>query len=284
VPVRLQFGDHVCAPVRSRDQQIADLAAFTAGGLRDGQRVLGWVGDPAAAAERLVVVVDGCAAAIGRGQVVLRASGEAYPAGDGWDVDGMLHALAQATRRAVADGYDGLRVTGDPSSAVAAGADTTTLTDYETRVNGLFLDLPLIALCHYDPAVTGSVTWQHLTRCHPTTLGPDRDGDRRRDGAVGRLRCRRTANGLRLSGAVDLANHAALPAMLAGSKNVAGTWHLDASGLRFADGAAVAALLRAAISRGGQPTTLSGPPALIRSLDLLGAASIPTLRLVTVGR
>ena len=102
----------------------------------------------------------------------------------------------------------------------------------------------------------------------------------RRAAGGGRLRCRRTATGLRLTGEVDRANHASLSGLLVGLADRPGACDLDATGLAVADAISAGVLLRAVIASDGRPTTLRATPSLIRLVTTLGAADIPGLHLV----
>ena len=281
---RLRVGDHACVPVHGPDQRLTDLAGYTVGGLRRGEQVLLFAADPAGTGTELAGRVPGCRAALGRGQVAVLDSVEVYLSDGGLDAEVMLRQLVAVVDSAVAAGYSGLRVAGDLTFAVTAGVGVDTVIDYETRVNALFTELPLIALCHYDPKAIGRVAWQRLSRTHPTTLSAGA-GAGAGAGAepVARLRARRTSTGLCLSGEADLANHAALVGLLAGLPTIPGGCTVDATGLAFADVAAIAALLRAVAGRRGRPTTIVAPAAVVRVLDLLGSAGLPGLTVVTSG-
>jgi hypothetical protein len=173
-------------------------------------------------------------------------------------------------------------VTGDLSAIMTGQGGVDGVVEYESRVNELFTTLPLSAMCHYDPAANGWGAWQQVARVHPATIDAETtELDGSGDGPE-RLRCRRTRLGVRLTGEADLANSAALSGLLAGLPTMVGTCVVDAAGLGFADAAAAAAILQAAVARGGQPTTVHAPVLLARMLDLLGAAAVPGLRIVAV--
>lgn len=80
--------------------------------------------------------------------------------------------------------------------------------------------------------------------------------------------------GLRLSGEIDLTNRQALAAVLAGRyddlDDQAGPLTIDASGLRFADAATLAMLVRAARAAPGGLRVICSPT-LARLLDLVAA-------------
>jgi anti-anti-sigma factor len=90
-----------------------------------------------------------------------------------------------------------------------------------------------------------------------------------------------------LSGEADLTSAGQLSALISAQLS-GGTRHLtvDVSGLRFADTASIRTLVLAARTlkeRGGSLVLLRPRPALVRMLDLLGAAQIFTIRGETHG-
>ena len=280
--LQLRPGDHVCVPGQDAGPAAAGLMAYVAGGLRDQQRVVVLAEDPSMVAATLATQVAGCYAAMERGQVLVRDRSQGYLTDGVFDADRLLGQLARTVDTAVAAGYTGLRVSGDPSIVLRAGVSVDALVEYEARANVLFTDRPLVAMCHYDPVLVGRDAWWRLAGAHPSTIPPVTGWWRRGLRLVDsdQLRCRRTETGLCLTGVVDLANHAALPGLLAGLAARPGACDLDATGLAVADAISAGVLLRAVIASDGRPTTLRATPSLIRLVTTLGAADIPGLHLV----
>ena len=268
---RLQWGDHVCMRASSADEQHASAAAYVAGGLREGHRTLLFVDNPGGLREHLLARLPAADAALTRGQVEIRSGAVSYRAAGGFEPARMLDTVAAEIDQAQRWGYAGLRIL---AGVAPTGEHNEALIDYEARVNALCVHRPVIGLCHYNPHTLDSVTWQKVSQAH-TSIVRSVDAV---DGGTW-LRCRRTAEGVRLTGEADLTNRTALAGLLAGLARWPGVCRIDATDLRFADNPAAMCLLRVAETRPTQATVIVCMPYLAKLLTLLGAATIPGLEI-----
>jgi len=159
---------HTCGFYESEEEHRALITPFLLQGLERGERVV-YVTD-AHSAETIRgylqdAGVDGDAA-VARGQLVFRTAQETYLQGDRFDPDRMLALLQAETERALADGFTGLRITGEMSWALRGMPGTEQLLEYEAQVNDLLPDLPFVGLCQYDrrqfgPEFLLDMLWRH---------------------------------------------------------------------------------------------------------------------------
>ena len=169
------------------------------------------------------------------------------------------------------EGYAGLRVLTDLTSAGPGDLDAGAVLDYEAAANAVWSTSQAMGVCHYRQSCFDAGTWRRLVAVHPSTVLPESNT------IVAWLRCRGRGGALRLTGEADLTNHAALRSLLAPAVAAAGDCRIDASGLRFADVGALTSLLHAAQARTGRLTTIVCSAHHAGMLHRLGAATEPDL-------
>jgi hypothetical protein len=261
---KVAHGDHVCADFETPAQQRRILTDFVRAGLAAGDRVccytdamppdtvLDLLGDAGIPAGRTVA----------EGALVVRSTEETYLADLPFDPARMVAAMEDAVAQALADGYAGLRVSGDMGWATRQVAGADRLLEYESRVGAVFADQPAAALCQYDrrlfdTGTTNSTTGLHTQRL-VTTL------DRPRTAAITPLA---DTQGLRLAGEFDMTARTSLQAALSGLTDVPEV-HLELAELQFVDAGCVTELMR--LARPPRRLTLHDPPPLLlRLVDLL---------------
>lgn len=271
---QLQLGDHVCLPVDRHAGQQAIASAYVDVGLRGGHKVVFFADDPAALRRHLHTQRPSTRRALDNGQVEVHSAADKYLVDGALPVERLLADVEPTLEAVHREGYRGLLLSGDLSGTRFRSIDGDALTHYETRFNEHAATHDIIGLCHYDPCAFTPQTWRRLAAAHPQTVA-ERDGDQ----ATG-FRCRRTPRGIRITGEVDVANRAALTAVLEIAIGVTGECQVDASGLAFADGSSLACLLRAAAVRGERPTTITCNRHIAEMLEMLGAPTVPALRVL----
>lgn len=250
--------DHLCWV--HDDDAAFDLAvrAFLAGGLARGDRLL-------CVGERAIATLDGAAADLGdvdalvtRGALETMTIEEAYAAAGPLAADRQRAFYDAATRRALADGYRGLRVVADLSELAVDPAQHEELLRWEHAADDLMASGGgMSALCAYrsdlPPALLGDVLSVHPLGRAAGSLTPYRlffdDG------------C------LVLSGSVDTFTAARLAAQLAAGPSRPHTV-LDLSGLEFLDVAGCRALAgwASALLTRGVPVEIRGASALVQRM------------------
>jgi len=161
-------GSHICGFYETEEEHCALMTPFLLQGLERGERVV-YITDAHSAGTILEYLRDGGVdgeAAIARGQLIFRTAQETYLPDGRFDPDRMLALLQAETEGALADGFTGLRITGEMSWALRGMPGSEQLLEYEAQVNDLLPDLPFTGLCQYDrrqfgPEFLLDMLWRH---------------------------------------------------------------------------------------------------------------------------
>jgi hypothetical protein len=167
----LRPGDHACFGYEDEREKWSTLAAFVADGLARQERCL-YIGSPTdqngLASVLLAHGVD-AQREVARGALVLASQGETYLRTGRFDVEDMLDLIDNLIERALADGFRGLRGTGEGSKNLPEELWGPVLA-YEARVNERFARRPFTALCRYRTADVAPGRAQDLLHAHPVAL------------------------------------------------------------------------------------------------------------------
>lgn len=102
-----------------------------------------------------------------KGSLVLSSARDHLRNGS-FDIDGMIRALEEAIRAALADGYAGLWATGDMSWELGGDCSLATILDYEWRLERLFSRYPqLSGICQYHAGSLPPQALRQATHTHP---------------------------------------------------------------------------------------------------------------------
>jgi signal transduction histidine kinase len=164
----LRASGHLCFPYETEDERRRTVVAFAREGLARRERCL-FVGGPAELEALLAALAAAGVAverALERGALVLATTAEIYLRKGRFDGDDALDVLEGLVDRALADGFVGLRATGESS---ATGELWSVVTRYEARLNERLGRRPFIALCRFA-ATLGPERVQDVLRTHPHAL------------------------------------------------------------------------------------------------------------------
>jgi two-component system, sensor histidine kinase PdtaS len=147
------FGMHACHFYASRDELAAALTAFFMEGLRANERCL-WITAPplpaAEAAEALRAVYDGVDEALEGGALRILDYDQWYQRAAHLKGLEVVQLWLDEEEQALADGYNGLRITGNVT--FLKPEDWPTFVDYEQAVTTAFSGRRIVALCSYAEA------------------------------------------------------------------------------------------------------------------------------------
>jgi anti-anti-sigma regulatory factor len=280
IPVdRLGPGDHACLTFTDAEERLDILAAFVAGGIDQGDRIVCYtdslgvdelqgelmnrevpIADPVKGGRLDVVRID----------EVWRSSGRP-------DARAMIDHLAGEVAAAEREGYPGLRITADMCWATRPQAGAEQLLAFESEVGKLFADGRITAICQYDRQNFDPVTLAFAARVHPRTVA----ATVYHEDPVLRICRQHVPPGVRVAGELDYTKADALSGALAEAIRLDHDVHLNLNHLRFIDAGASAVILQAAASL--------PPPrrmfvvcqeSIDRTLTVAGAPDVPNLRML----
>jgi anti-anti-sigma regulatory factor len=268
--------DHACSVADSDEHLWEVTAAWLAGGLRDGERVLYFEDETASAvlgrlSDDRIPVRD----AIADGQLLVLPTERTRRLLTG-PVDELERLLVGEIGQTAALGFPRLRLTGDTCAALLPSGGAERVVAFERATQRVLRDHPTTRLlCRYDRRRWNERAIDELRRMHDTELVSPAAYD---DNLL-----RITRNGpafARLAGEVDHSNRLRIPTMLDSMLDQALRSHsaptdiaLDLSSLRFLDVAGAVSMVHAAEEF---PSThrlrLRGVrPRVVRLLDRCGA-------------
>ncbi|GAA4606125.1 hypothetical protein BJY16_005668 [Actinoplanes octamycinicus] len=279
---RLRPGDHVCLIGDDDVLQARGIAQYIRAGLRERQRVVFYGDRTGLLDQELAAAGVDTGDACGSGQLQIISPGESYLASGRFDPDATIAAWRTEEAITRAAGFDGLRVGGDMGWAARPVPGADLLGHYEAQVNRVFADGFVTAVCFYDRRLFPHAELRHLSCAHPATAtaGPEPD-------TAPQLRMLRTVDppGIRLSGEADLANRAALSAVMRAladdTPDGSGPLTVDVHELRYADASAARFLMYPAVHAGRPLRVVGCSRALRRMLTLQGSDGVPGLLVET---
>jgi signal transduction histidine kinase/ActR/RegA family two-component response regulator len=146
----IAWGSHLCHFYRTAEELRRVLVPFFAAGLANRERCVWVASDPmpaSAARAALAAVMPDLAERMARRDIEILDFDRWYTAAGTLSVDRVLGTWLERERAALADGYTGLRITGNTS--FLAREDLPAFHAYETAVHRAFRGRRIIAVCSY---------------------------------------------------------------------------------------------------------------------------------------
>jgi len=192
----LRPADHLCCLYETEEEHRALLAPYLQQGLERGEKVL-YIVDAHTAETVLNYLRDNGVEVepyLANGQLSMLTINDAYMRDGIFNPDGMIELLRSETERALAEGYQALRVTGEMTWALQGLLGSERLIEYEAKLNTFLPGSKCLALCQYDRrrfqpdvlldvlathpiAVVGTAIYDNFYYIPVTDfLGPDRVG------------------------------------------------------------------------------------------------------------
>jgi hypothetical protein len=168
----LEWGSHFCHLYRSREDVLETLVPFFAAGLENNEQCLWVTSDPVGTEDATLALaqrVSGLQSKIDRGQVRSVDQSDWYSRIGNRNADSVLNAWLDAEQSARAQGYSGLRLTGNVSFLKTSG-QWREFERYEARVSDAFAGRRLIGACGYNLESTRVADVLDLVRDHQFTL------------------------------------------------------------------------------------------------------------------
>ena len=154
---QVPYGTHMCHFYRDREELVAALVPFFVAGLSNDERCIWITAEPLNSADaRLELQKTGLdvAAAMRNGALTIRDYSEWYTAAEGLKSNQVAKLWLDAEERALAQGYSGLRISGNVSFLTPE--TWPDFMDYEEVVHHAFQGRRILSLCSY-----------HALRCEP---------------------------------------------------------------------------------------------------------------------
>lgn len=175
---QVPFGMHACHFYRDRDQLVAALVPYVVAGLRANERCL-WVTAPplpaAEAVQALRAAWDGADEAIAAGTLRILDFDQWYARSAQSNGVDVVQLWLQEEERALADGYNGLRITGN--AGFLQPGDWSTFMKYEQAMTARLSGRRIVALCSYATGQCNDQQMHDVLHAHHCALeGPDAFG------------------------------------------------------------------------------------------------------------
>lgn len=174
---QVPFGTHMCHFYRDREELVAALVPFFVAGVRNNERCMWVTAEPLNSADaRLELQKAGIDvdAATRSGALTIRDYSQWYTAAEGLKSDQVSRFWLAEEERALAQGYSGLRISGNVSFLTPE--TWPDFMDYEEVVHHAFEGRRILSLCSYHAQRCGPAEVLDVVRRHSCALTQPDDG------------------------------------------------------------------------------------------------------------
>ncbi|MFX1293252.1 MAG: MEDS domain-containing protein [Promethearchaeota archaeon] len=165
----LRVGDHLCCLYKTEEEHREVITPFIRYGLKNGEKVIYIVDIHTANTVLGYLKEDGLDIKLylGKGQLDILTSKEAYIQDNLFDPDKMINLLKSLTEMAVTEGYTALRVTGEMTWALRKLPGSERLIEYESKLNYFLPNSRCLAICQYNIEKFTSAILLDVLTTHP---------------------------------------------------------------------------------------------------------------------
>lgn len=169
---RLKPGDHVCCLYSTDEEHKNLITPFLKGGLDNNEKVLYIADDNTSDNIKGYLADDGVDADkyIEKGQLNIITFREFYTMDGIINPENMIKTLRDEVKKAVEEGYDALRATGEMSWALRDLPGSDRLMEYETKLNEFFPKNEILAICQYDTRLFSPEILLDVLGNHPIAM------------------------------------------------------------------------------------------------------------------
>jgi DcmR-like sensory protein len=163
----IAYGLHMCHFYRDREELVAALVPFFAAGLRNNERCIWITAEPLSSAGAKLALRDAYVdvdEALSRGSLVVRDYADWYSASGETDPSRVARLWFAEEERALAEGYAGLRITGNTS--FLTHETWRSFMDYEALLNKNLQGRRIVTLCSYAHDFCGALQVAEVLRHH----------------------------------------------------------------------------------------------------------------------
>ncbi len=168
----LSPGDHLCCIYQTEQEHRAVLSLFIRIGLEQNQKVL-YIVDAHTAHTVMEYFSEtdlDIQFYIDKGQFVILDRHDTYTRNDMFDPEAMIELLKAEEKRALQEGYDALRITGEMTWALHGLPGSERLIEYENFLNEFIPNSMCMAICQYDKRRFSPEIMMDILRTHPKAI------------------------------------------------------------------------------------------------------------------
>jgi hypothetical protein len=162
-------GLHICLIYNDEEERKEIVQNFTQSGLSSFEKVAYFADQskPLDATEWLKQYDVRISNDLNPDQLFLATASETYTPDGTFDADEMLSKLKGIYHSAKDGGFHGCRGSGEMSWALKGMPGSERLLEYESRINNVIIDHPLIVMCQYDATRFNGATILGVLKVHP---------------------------------------------------------------------------------------------------------------------
>jgi PAS domain S-box-containing protein len=165
-------GSHLCCIYETEEEHHSLLTQYLSQGLLKNEKVIYIVANHTAKTilgylEEEKIKVEHY---LSTGQLSILEVCDAYMRDGAFDPDSMIALLKSETKKAVEEGYSGLRVTGEMTWTLQGFPGSERLMEYEDKLNSFFPESMCIAICQYDRRCFSPEILLDIIRTHPVVV------------------------------------------------------------------------------------------------------------------
>lgn len=166
-------GQHILLVFNDDRRRRRTIAKYIESGILEGEKVACLL-DSITPQEILTHLDDmGLDVDIHKKDLTIKGAKTTYCPDGRFSIQHMLDTIANAYQQAIADGYTGLRTTGETNWILQEHVSIQDILEYEVRLTRLLKKYPATACCQYDARYFDSDTIMDILNVHPTMIVDD---------------------------------------------------------------------------------------------------------------
>ncbi len=167
----LKYGNHLACIYKSKKEQLSVVVPFVRSGLKNNEKCMYIVdentkGDIIQAFKKAISIEE----YLKSGQLEILTKREAYLKDGYFDPEKMIELLRQLEKKALKNGYEGLRVTGEMTWIFTQLPGVERLIEYEASLNYFFPECKCTALCQYNERKFSPEILLDVINTHPKII------------------------------------------------------------------------------------------------------------------
>jgi two-component sensor histidine kinase len=168
----LKPGKHLCCIYETDEEHKSVITPYLRLGLENNEKVLYIVDENTAETVLNYLKDDGVDADqfLHNGQLSILNVTDSYMKDGVFDPDKMIKMLSDETGKALKEGYNALRVTGEMSWTLRGFPGSERLIEYEAKLNNFFPKNECLAICQYDARIFDPEILMEILETHPLAI------------------------------------------------------------------------------------------------------------------